>query len=133
MRHKSSTPGTDAGSGWTYSETIDEENSAIRVRGRVDRLGVDLLRGTIEQLSRRGHRHITVTVEDPDNVDTCARAVLAEVAEGLAGCKGRLTIRWSTDEDEADADLVAFSSRHRTNGRSAHRGGDVRRYRPAVG
>ncbi len=133
MRHTTSTPGTDAGSGWTYSETIDEENSAIRVRGRVDRLGVDLLRGTIEQLSRRGHQHITVTVEDPDNVDTCARAVLAEVAEGLAGCEGRLTIRWSTDEDEADADLVAFSGRHRTNGRSSHRGGGVRRDRPAVG
>jgi hypothetical protein len=131
MRRRSPTTDTDSESRWTYSETIDEERSAIRVRGHVDRLGVDLLRGTIEQLSRRGHRHITVTMEHPDNVDTCARAVLAEVAEGLAGCEGRLTIRWSADEDDADPDLVA--GRHRTNGRSPHRGGEVTRYRPAVG
>jgi hypothetical protein len=78
---------------WTCTETIDEERSAIRVRGRVDRLGVDLLRGTIEQLGRRGHRHITVTVDRGDDVDACARAVLAEVAADLADHGGRLTLR----------------------------------------
>ena len=80
MRHRSATRDTDAGRGWTYRETIDEENSAIRVQGRVGRLAVDLLRGTIEDLSRRGHRDITVTMEHPDDVDACARGVLAEVA-----------------------------------------------------
>jgi hypothetical protein len=80
MRHRSRTPATDADSDWTYSETIDEGASAIEVRGRVDRLGVDLLRGTIEELSRRGHRDITVTMEHPDDVSVFARGVLAEVA-----------------------------------------------------
>ena len=80
-------------SGWTCTETIDEERSAIRVHGRVDHLGVDLVRGAIEQLDRRGHRHITVTVDRRDDVDASARAVLAEVAADLAGHGGRLTLR----------------------------------------
>jgi hypothetical protein len=113
MRHRSATPNTDVGRGWTYSETIDEESSAIRVRGRVGRLAVDLLRGTIEELSRRGHRHITVTIEHPDDVDTCARAVLAEVAARLAGCGGRLTIQWSADEDGSSADLLGAPGQSR--------------------
>jgi anti-anti-sigma regulatory factor len=94
MRHRSPSADTDADSDWTYSETIDEAKSAIRVRGRVDRLGADLLRGTIEQLSRRGHRDITVTMEHPDDVDACARGVLVEVAARLAARHGGLTIRW---------------------------------------
>jgi len=98
MRHRSRTPDTDADSAWTYSETIDEATSAIEVRGRVDRLGVDLLRGTIEELSRRGHRDITVTMEHPDDVSVFARGVLAEVAAGLAACQGALTIRWIAAE-----------------------------------
>jgi hypothetical protein len=102
MRHQSPTSDTNPDRPWTYRETIDEANSAIRVRGHVDRLGVDLLRGTIEELSRRGHRHITVTVEHPGSVDTYARAILTEVAHSLEGCDCRLTIRWSTDEDDGD-------------------------------
>jgi hypothetical protein len=98
LRHRSPTPSTDADSDWTYSETIDEATSAIEVRGRVDRLGVDLLRGTIEELSRRGHRDITVTMEHPDDVSACARGVLAEVTEGLAACQGALTIRWIAEQ-----------------------------------
>jgi hypothetical protein len=98
MRHRSPIPSTDADSDWTYSETIDEATSAIEVRGRVDRLGVDLLRGTIEELSRRGHRDITVTMEHPDDVSVCARGVLAEVAARLAACQGALTIRWIAAE-----------------------------------
>jgi hypothetical protein len=94
MRHRSPTPDTD----WTYSETIHEATSAIEVRGRVDRLGVDLLRGTIEELSRRGHRDITVTMEHPDDESAFARGVLAEAAAGLAAYQGALTIRWIADE-----------------------------------
>jgi anti-anti-sigma regulatory factor len=112
MHRRSPTPDTDAASGWAYSETIDEATSVIRVRGRVDRLGVDLLRGTIEELSRRGHRDITVTMEHPDNVDACARGVLAEVATRLAGRQGRLTIRWSADEDGSRADPFGKPHHH---------------------
>ncbi len=95
MRHRTFGPDSDVGTRWTYSETIDEPESAIRVRGRVDRLGVDLLRGTIEELHRRGHRDITVTMDDEVDVDPCARTVLAAVAAQLARRQGRLRIRWS--------------------------------------
>jgi hypothetical protein len=104
MRHRSPTSDGNPDDVWTYRETIDEASSTIRVRGHVDRLGVDLLRGTIEDLSRRGHRHITVTVQDPGDVDRGSHAVLAEVAEALEGCGAHLTIRWSADEDAGTRD-----------------------------
>lgn len=95
MRRTSTHPEVD--DDWTYSETIDETRSAIRVVGRVDRLGVDLLRGTIEDLRRRGHRTITVTIEHPDTIDAVASEVLVDVAEWLTGLDGHLAIRWSVD------------------------------------
>jgi hypothetical protein len=133
MRHQSATRDTNTDSPWTYRETIDEANSAIRVLGHVDRLGVDLLRGTIEELSRRGHRHITVTVEEPGTVDAYARAILAEVAELLERRDGQLTIRWSTDEEDGAPALVAGSGRDGKNGLSPHSGEGVSRNRRAAG
>jgi hypothetical protein len=73
MRPKTEGQDTDDTLGdWTYRETIDDETSSIRVRGRVDRLGVDLLRATIEELDRRGHADITVMIERPGSVDSLA-------------------------------------------------------------
>jgi anti-anti-sigma regulatory factor len=90
---------------WTYSETIDDEGCAIEVRGRVDGLGVDLLRGTIEELSQQGHPVITVTIPHPDAVDAFAQQVLAEVTARLAQRQVRLTIRWSAAEPAASYEL----------------------------
>jgi hypothetical protein len=103
MRQRNVTIDANPDSPWTYRETIDEAHSDIRVRGHVDRLAVDLLRGTVEELSRRGHRAITVTVEPPGSVDAYARAVLTEVAQGLEVLDCRLTVRWATDEDDDQA------------------------------
>ena len=95
MQHRTAPTDTDPLGDWTYSETIDEEASAIRVHGRVDRLGIDLLRGTIEELERRGHREITVTLDAGVEVDPGSRAVLADLAGHLAAVRGLLRIRWS--------------------------------------
>jgi hypothetical protein len=103
MRHRTAPSDTDPLAGWTYSETIDEESSAIRVHGRVDRLGVDLLRGTIEELERRGHLDITVTIDDHVEVDPGSRAVLAQLAGHLADRQGRLRITWAEDEGSGPA------------------------------
>ena len=132
MRHESPPPGTHSGDVWTCTETIDEAASAIRVRGRVDRLGADLLRGTIEQLGRRGHRHITVTVRSADDVDACARAVLAEVADDLARSDGRLPIRCAVGAGVAGLDRIDHPGDHRRNGHAGHRDGVGIRPRPAV-
>jgi hypothetical protein len=96
MRHRIAAPDTDPHS-WTCSETVDEESAVIRVRGRVDRLGADLLRGTIENLVRRGHEDITVAIGASARVDPIARAVLAAVAGRLASRNGRLRIEWADD------------------------------------
>jgi NAD-specific glutamate dehydrogenase len=100
MRHRteSSVPQGD----WTYRETIDEASSAIRVHGRVDRLGADLLRGTIETLERRGHRDITVTIDHSAGVDSVAREVLAAVAGHLARSHGRLRIAWAESGSDSE-------------------------------
>jgi hypothetical protein len=98
MRHTDPTHDIQGTTAWIYSETIDEELSAISVHGRVGALGVDLLRGTIEELSRRGHQQITVTIEHRDDVDSDARTVLAEVSAHVARRGGRLTLEWSEDQ-----------------------------------
>jgi hypothetical protein len=93
--------GPDAGrsDGWSYCETIDEANSAIRARGRLDRLAVDLLCGTIEQLWRRGHTDIAVTIELLGTADPCARPALTAMAERLASRHGRLSVGWVDGTD----------------------------------
>jgi anti-anti-sigma regulatory factor len=83
---------------WTYIETIDDSRAVIRVRGRVDRLAADLLRGTVEQLHRRGHQCITVALGDAVDVDPAAHAVLGEVATALARRRAQLIITGSPRE-----------------------------------
>ncbi len=117
MRRHTGSPAVGLCDGWTYSETIDEERSAIRARGRLDRLAADLLCGTIEELHRRGHADIVVTIEPPYSVDESARAALSEIGERLAGRHGRLTVLWSDGNDSA-----ARATRHRHDGRSPGHG-----------
>jgi hypothetical protein len=100
MRHRTAQAATDPLGDWTYRETVDEESAVIRVHGRVDRLGVDLLRGTIEELERRGHTDITVTIGDRSTVDLTSWAVLAQLAEELADRSGRLDVIRSDGDGE---------------------------------
>ena len=73
------------------------------MHGRVDRLGIDLLRGTIEELERRGHRDITVTIDDGTTVDLGSRAVLAQLERHLAERHGRLRITWAEGDGNGHA------------------------------
>jgi hypothetical protein len=127
MRRHTGSPAAVLRDGWTYSETIDEEASAIHTRGRLDRLALDLLCGTIEGLYRRGHQDIAVTIELPGSVDPCVRAALAEMSRRLESRHGRLRVSW-TDGDGSPRsfgsdpthrhDPVAASN---APGRNAHR------------
>jgi NAD(P)H-flavin reductase len=100
MRHRTAPAATGPLGDWTYWETVDEESAIIRVHGRVDRLGVDLLRGTIEELERRGHTDITVTIGDRSTVDLTSWAVLAQLAEQLADRSGRLDVTWADGDED---------------------------------
>jgi hypothetical protein len=114
MRHRTAPSDTNPLGDWTYSETIDEESSVIRVHGRVDRLGVDLLRGTIEDLQRRGHRDITVTLDDQAAVDPGSQEVLTQIAGHLADCQGRLRVRWAEGNRQGHAEPAGTPGNHRT-------------------
>jgi hypothetical protein len=111
MRCTPRSPDADQSDGRSYRETIDEANSAIRARGHLDRLAVDLLCGTIEQLCRRGHTDIAVTIELPGTVDPCARPALTAMAERLASRQGRLSVRWVDGADPTTVDVAVDAGR----------------------
>jgi hypothetical protein len=124
MRGNPRSPDAGHSDGRTYRETIDEANSAIRARGHLDRLAVDLLCGTIEQLCRRGHTDIAVTIELPGAVDPCARPALTAMAERLASRRGRLTVRWVDGTASTALDVVVDTGRR---GRRSSASAPVRR------
>ena len=111
MRGNPRSPDAGPSDGRSYRETIDEANSAIRARGHLDRLAVDLLCGTIEQLCRRGHTDIAVTIELPGDVDPCARPALTAMAERLASRRGRLSVRWVDGSDPTAVDGAVDTGR----------------------
>jgi hypothetical protein len=77
---------------WSCTETVDVQRAVIRVDGCVDRLAADLLRGTIRALQHQGHRAVTLVLTEATVVADDATAVLAEVADELAGGASRLLI-----------------------------------------
>jgi hypothetical protein len=111
MRGTPRSPDADQSDGRSYRETIDEANSAIRARGHLDRLAVDLLCGTIEQLCRRGHTDIAVTIELPGAVDPCARPALTAMAERLESRQGRLSVTWVDGTDPTAVDVGVDTGR----------------------
>ncbi|WP_147332064.1 STAS domain-containing protein [Geodermatophilus marinus] len=83
---------TTASRRWTCTETVDVHRAVIRVHGRVDRAGADLLRGTIRALQRQGHRSVTLVLPEATDVTQDASAVLAGVADELADGHAQLII-----------------------------------------
>lgn len=69
----------------------DARAGMLRVRGRLDRFGADLLVGSAEALGRQGHRHIHVRVEPP-TADPEALALLSGVVERFAGSGIRIVL-----------------------------------------
>jgi hypothetical protein len=98
-------PGRDGA--WTYTETVDDAAAVVEVRGRVDRLTVDLLRGTVEQLHRRGRARITIALRGAVTIDPAARAVLDEMALDLARCGTELVVAELPAPDGEPADRIS--------------------------
>ena len=61
----------------------DRAQGTLRVRGRLDELGAELLLDNLEALQRLGHRRITVRIEPPATAPA-ARALLADLTDRLA-------------------------------------------------
>jgi hypothetical protein len=76
-----------------FTATVDEARATIRTRGHLDRLGADLLRGTVEALQRRGHRRITLQLQPLATADLEARVVLSSLARQLSTDGAQLLVR----------------------------------------
>jgi hypothetical protein len=69
----------------------DVAAGSLRVRGRLDRVGADLVAGSAETLFRRGHRHIHLRLEPP-TADPEELALLAGLVVRFAGCGVRIVV-----------------------------------------
>jgi hypothetical protein len=72
--------------------TVDQARGAIRARGHVDRLGADLLCGTVQTLRRSGHRRITLELGPFATADAEARRLLDCLAGELRTRGASLTV-----------------------------------------
>ncbi|MGK5114438.1 MULTISPECIES: hypothetical protein [unclassified Geodermatophilus] len=75
-----------------FTASVDQTRGAIRTRGHLDRVGAELLCGTVLALERCGHRHITVLIRPPATVDPDAARLLADLADRLAADGVRLEV-----------------------------------------
>jgi hypothetical protein len=64
--------------------TPDPAHGSIRIRGRLDRVGAELLSDQVLALQRRGRRPICVQLSPPATADPEARAVLTGMGVRLA-------------------------------------------------
>jgi hypothetical protein len=67
-----------------FTAAVDQAWGTVRVRGHLDRAGVEMLDDILVGLQRSGHRHVTVQLRRPATVDAEARRLLADLAEQLA-------------------------------------------------
>ena len=69
----------------------DARTGTLRVTGRLDRIGADLLAGSAETLCRQGHRHIHVRLEPP-TADAGELALLTGLVERFADAGVRIVV-----------------------------------------
>jgi hypothetical protein len=69
----------------------DAVTGTLRVRGRLDRVGADLVAGSAEALCRQGHRHLHLQLEPP-TADPEVLGLLAELVERFAACGIRIVV-----------------------------------------
>jgi anti-anti-sigma regulatory factor len=68
-----------------FTATVNATRGTIGVRGHLDRVGADLLCGSVVALQRLGRRHIGICLAPGATVDAEAREVLAALARRLSG------------------------------------------------
>jgi anti-anti-sigma regulatory factor len=77
----------------TLTETVDARLGSVRASGHLTSQGADLLRGTVEQLHRRGHARVVVDLRDVSAADDAGLVVLGELRRSLAADGGELLVR----------------------------------------
>ena len=69
----------------------DARTGTLHVRGRLDRIGADLVAGSAEALCREGHRHLHLRL-DPPTADPGELALLCGLVERFAACGVRIVV-----------------------------------------
>ena len=69
----------------------DARTGTLRVRGKLDPIGVDLVAGSAEALCRQGHRHLHLRL-DPPTADPQEMALLTDLVERFAGYGVRIVV-----------------------------------------
>ena len=77
----------------TLTEVVDARIGRIRASGHLTAQGADLLRGTAEELHRRGHERVLLDLRDVQAADDAGLHVLRDAARSLAARGGRLLVR----------------------------------------
>lgn len=74
------------------TEVIDPRTGSVRVSGRLTEQGAELLRGTVENLHRRGHSCVVVDLQDVQGTEDAGVDVLRELRRTLAEDGGELLV-----------------------------------------
>jgi hypothetical protein len=68
-----------------FTATVNGTKGTIGIRGHLDRVGAELLCGSVVALQRLGHQHIGIRLAPGATLDAEARAALAALARRLSG------------------------------------------------
>jgi anti-anti-sigma regulatory factor len=74
------------------TETVNGRTGTVRARGRLTAQGADLLRGTLEQLTRQGHTTVLLDLAEVDEPDGTGASVLRDLRSSVAASGGRLRV-----------------------------------------
>jgi anti-anti-sigma regulatory factor len=76
----------------TLTEWVNGRTGTVRASGVLTAQGADLLRGTLENLARQGHRTVVLDLADVRVADGTGTPVMRDLQAGVAACGGRLRL-----------------------------------------
>src|SRR5687767_12383864 len=76
----------------TLTEWVNGRTGTVRASGLLTAQGADLLRRTLENLTRPGHRTVHLDLADVRVVDGTGTPVMRDLQAGVAACGGRLRL-----------------------------------------
>lgn len=92
---RSQSSSTDRSS--TLTEWVNARTGTVRASGLLTAQGADLLRGTLENLARQGHRTVLLDLADVRVADGIGPPVMRDLQVRVAACGGRLRLLRAPD------------------------------------
>ncbi len=76
----------------TLTEWVNGRTGTVGASGHLTAQGADLLRGTLESLTRQGHRTVLLDLADVEVPDGAGTPLMRDLQAGVAACGGRLQV-----------------------------------------